>query len=93
MTFQHIITHLEKPRKWYIVATPPRAELNTLTRLQKEGYITYLPLTPVRRQWAGRIKEIHIPVVTRCVFIYATAEEIREIGKRYPTLPSDSIQI
>ena len=70
MTFQYIINHLDKPHLWYIVLTGPHAELSTKKKLEQQGYITYVPLVPVRRSWAGYIKEIHIPAITRCVFVY-----------------------
>ena len=59
MTFQHIITHLGKPHSWYIVLTGPHAELSIKKKLERQGFITYVPVTSVRRCWAGYIKEIH----------------------------------
>ena len=58
MTFQHIITHLGKPHSWYIVLTGPHAELSIKKKLERQGFITYVPVTSVRRCWAGCIKEI-----------------------------------
>ena len=75
MTFQHIITHLGKPHSWYIVLTGPHAE----------------PVTSVRRCWAGCIKEIHTPVITRCVFIYATDENIQGIQNEYTVLSPQTV--
>lgn len=87
MTFQYIINHLDKPHKWFTVLTGPHAELSTKQDLERKGVIAYVPLTSVRRRWAGRIKEIHTPAVTRCVFVYATDEEIRRVQERYAVLP------
>ena len=56
MTFQYIINHLDKPHLWYIVLTGPHAELSTKKKLEQQGHITYVPLVPVRRSWAGYIK-------------------------------------
>ena len=90
MTFQYIINHLDKPHLWYIVLTGPHAELSTKKKLEQQGHITYVPLVPVRRSWAGYIKEIHIPAVTRCVFVYETNQEIHGMQKEYTILPPPS---
>lgn len=70
---------------WYIVLTAPHAELSTQKKLERQGFITYVPATSVRRTWDGRIKEIHIPALTRCVFVYATNEEMQEMQKNMPS--------
>ena len=49
MTFQHIITHLGKPHSWYIVLTGPHAELSIKKKLERQGFITYVPVTSVGR--------------------------------------------
>ena len=72
MTFQYIINHLHEPHLWCIVLTAPHAELNIQKKLEQQGFITYVPTISVRRSWAGCIKEIHIPAIARCVFVYAT---------------------
>ena len=43
--------------------------------LEAKGIITWLPLAPVRRQWGRILKEIHTPVIPRCVFVYISNEE------------------
>ena len=91
MTFQHIITHLGKPHSWYIVLTGPHAELSIKKKLERQGLITYVPVTSVRRCWAGYIKEIHTPVITRCVFIYATDENIQGIQNEYTVLSPQTV--
>lgn len=83
MTFQYIINHLDKPRSWYIVWTGPHAELHTQNELEQKGIVTYVPSAPIRRRWAGRIKEIHIPLLPGCVFVYATDEEVQGMQKQY----------
>ena len=57
--------------------TAPHAELNIQKKLEQQGFITYVPTISVRRSWAGCIKEIHIPTIARCVFVYATKEDKR----------------
>lgn len=91
MTFQYIINHLNKPHLWYIVLTAPHAELSTQKKLERQGFITYVPATSVRRTWDGRIKEIHIPAITRCVFVYATNEEMQEMQKEYAVLSPQTV--
>ena len=91
MTFQYIINHLDKPHLWYIVLTASHTELSTQKKLERQGFITYVPATSVRRTWDGRIKEIHIPAITRCVFVYATNQEIQGMQKEYTILPPQTI--
>ena len=82
MTFQYIIHHLDKPHSWFIVLTNPHTELNTKKKLEQQGFITYVPLVSVRRCWEGCIKEIHIPAIARCVFVYATDENVLRMAER-----------
>ena len=91
MTFQYIINHLDKPHLWYVVLTGPHAELSTKKKLEQQGHITYVPLVPVRRSWAGYIKEIHIPAITRCVFVYATDENVLRMQKEYTILNPQAV--
>ena len=49
--------------------------------------ITYLPTIYVKRRWKEQVKEIQIPAVNRCVFIYATSTELEGLKGIYPTLP------
>lgn len=77
MTFQQIKEQLDKTHTWYIILTGPCAELKTKARLEDIGIITYLPLASVKRQWGGKTKRIRIPAIARCVFIYASDEELQ----------------
>lgn len=91
MTAQYIKENLDKLRSWYIVLTKPHSEQKTKIILEKQGIITYLPFTSIRRQWKVSTKKIHIPAMARCVFIYATNEEIQILKKQYPVLPPEVI--
>lgn len=91
MVFQQIKEQLEKTRSWYIILTGSRAELKTKARLEDTGIITYLPLASVRRHWGGKIKEIRIPVIARCVFIYASDEEIESLQNQVPVLRATDV--
>lgn len=91
MTFQYIIHHLDKPHSWFIVLTNPHTELNTKKKLEQQGFITYVPLVSVRRCWEGCIKEIHIPAIARCVFVYATDENVLRMQKEYTILNPQAV--
>lgn len=92
MTFQYIIHHLDKPHSWFIVLTNPHTELNTKKKLEQQGFITYVPLlVSVRRCWEGCIKEIHIPAIARCVFVYATDENVQRMQKEYTILNPQAV--
>ncbi len=86
MAFQQIKEQLNKTHTWYIILTGPRAELRTKARLEDIGMIAYLPLASVKRQWNGKTKEIRIPAIARCVFIYASDEELHFLKNNYPIL-------
>lgn len=92
MTSQYIIDHLDKPHTWYVVLTGPHGELTIKQKLEQQGLITYVPLNSVRRHWVGRIKEIHIPAVARCVFVYATDNDIQKVQREYTVLPFQTIK-
>lgn len=91
MTFQYIIHHLDKPHSWFIVLTNPHAEPRTKATLEAKGIITWLPLAPVRRQWGRILKEIHTPVIPRCVFVYISNEERNTLQKSYRLLQPEVI--
>ena len=58
--------------------------------LEAKGIITWLPLAPVRRQWGRILKEIHTPVIPRCVFVYISNEERNTFAKILPTSSTGS---
>ena len=59
--------------------------------LEAKGIITWLPLAPVRRQWGRILKEIHTPVIPRCVFVYISNEERNTLQKSYRLLQPEVI--
>ncbi len=83
MTSQDIKKQLKEPHFWNIVLTGQHAE--------PKGIITWLPLAPVRRQWGRILKEIHTPVIPRCVFVYISNEERNTLQKSYRLLPPEVI--
>ena len=87
MILQDIKNRLNETRNWYIVLTSPRQEKKAKETLDNKGMITYLPTIRVKRQWQERTREIQIPAVNRCIFIYATEVEIETLKGTYPTLP------
>ena len=91
MTSQDIKKQLKEPHFWNIVLTGQHAEPRTKAMLEAKGIITWLPLAPVRRQWGRILKEIHTPVIARCVFIYATDENIQGIQNEYTVLSPQTV--
>lgn len=88
MTTQYIQENLDKPRSWHIVWTGMHAERKTKATLEDEGLIAYLPTSVVRRRWAGHSRDIRIPAIARCVFIYASQDEIANLEGRFPVFPA-----
>lgn len=91
MNIKLIKEQLYKTRSWHIVLTGSCAELKTKARLEDIGLIAYLPLASVKRQWGDRIKRIRIPVIARCVFIYASDEEIQKLPKHVSVLRTEDV--
>ena len=83
MTSQDIKKQLKEPHFWNIVLTGQHAEPRTKAMLEAKGIITWLPLAPVRRQWGRILKEIHTPVIPRCVFVYISGKKY--VAKILPT--------
>ena len=86
MTSQDIKKQLKEPHFWNIVLTGQHAEPRIKAMLEAKGIITWLPLAPVRRQWGRILKEIHTPVIPRCVFVYISNEERNTLQKSYRLL-------
>ena len=91
MTSQDIKKQLKEPHFWNIVLTGQHAEPRTKAMLEAKGIITWLPLAPVRRQWGRILKEIHTPVIPRCVFVYISNEERNTLQKSYRLLQPEII--
>lgn len=91
MTSQDIKKQLKEPHFWNIVLTGQHAEPRTKAMLEAKGIITWLPLAPVRRQWGRILKEIHTPVIPRCVFVYISNEERNTLQKSYRLLQPEVI--
>ena len=104
MTSQDIKKQLKEPHFWNIVLTGQHAEprtkamleakeesMKTRNELEKETKETWLPLAPVRRQWGRILKEIHTPVIPRCVFVYISNEERNTLQKSYRLLQPEII--
>lgn len=81
----------KEPHFWNIVLTGQHAEPRTKATLEAKGIITWLPLAPVRRQWGRILKEIHTPVIPRCVFVYISNEERNTLQKSYRLLQPEVI--
>ncbi len=80
-----------EPLFWNIVLTGQHAEPRTKAMLEAKGIITWLPLAPVRRRWRRILKEIHTPVIPRCVFVYISNEERNTLQKSYRLLQPEVI--
>lgn len=89
--FSRYKKQLKEPHFWNIVLTGQHAEPRTKATLEAKGIITWLPLAPVRRQWGRILKEIHTPVIPRCVFVYISNEERNTLQKSYRLLQPEVI--
>lgn len=55
--------------KWYACYTKPRAEKQTLLRLERAGIDCYLPLKTERRKWSDRLKTVQVPLFPSYIFV------------------------
>ena len=56
-------------RHWYLVQSKPNQEELAQENLDRQGYHTYLPRTPVRRKKGGRVTRVIAPMFPRYLFI------------------------
>lgn len=92
MILQDLKKRFNEIRTWHIVLTSPWKERKTKNDLENKGIITYLPTILVRRRWKEQVREIRVPSVNRCLFIYATDTEIEALKGEYPTFPIGMIE-
>lgn len=69
----------EKTSCWYAVYTAAKAEKSVKERLDKAGIESYLPLQSVVRLWNKRKRKVMIPVVSGCLFVRLSADDISRV--------------
>ena len=57
-------------KSWYLIYCKPQQERIAKENLERQGYVVYLPLAPVRRRRKGRTVRIIDPIFPRYLFIY-----------------------
>ena len=57
-------------KSWYLIYCKPQQERIARDNLDRQNYIVYLPLAPVRRRRKGRTVRIVDPLFPRYLFIY-----------------------
>jgi len=57
-------------KSWYLIYCKPQQERIARDNLERQGYVVYLPLAPVRRRRKGRIVRVVDPIFPRYLFIY-----------------------
>jgi transcriptional antiterminator RfaH len=57
-------------KSWYLIYCKPQQERIARDNLERQGYVAYLPLAPVRRRRKGRTVRIIDPIFPRYLFIY-----------------------
>jgi len=56
-------------KSWYLIYCKPQQERVARDNLERQGYVIYLPLAPVRRRKKGRTVRIIDPIFPRYLFI------------------------
>lgn len=77
---QHIIlTEKKSLNFWFVIYTKPNAEKKFAERLEKAGFVVYLPLYKELKQWSDRKKMIQKPLISSVVFIHCSEAQLRDI--------------
>ncbi len=64
--------------QWYAVHTRPRHEKKVVSELERNGIVTFLPLSKQVRRWSDRRKRVAFPLFPGYVFVQiAAGPEIR----------------
>ncbi len=91
MTSQDIKKQLKEPHFWNIVLTGQHAEPRTKSNAGSKRYHNLASTCSGPRQWGRILKEIHTPVIPRCVFVYISNEERNTLQKSYRLLQPEVI--
>lgn len=54
---------------WYAVSVYARQEKAALVELNAQGFVTYLPLSRVRRAWSDRVKAVDVALFPGYLFV------------------------
>ncbi|MDE2088973.1 MAG: transcription/translation regulatory transformer protein RfaH [Gammaproteobacteria bacterium] len=61
-------------KSWYLVYTKPRREILAQENLDRQGYMTYLPLMRSRRRRVDRLILVTEPLFPRYLFVHLDAQ-------------------
>ena len=65
---------------WYLAFTASRAEQRVKQELDQRKVRNYLPLRKITYQWQGRSREALCPQIARCVLIWTSLSDIRQLS-------------
>ena len=65
---------------WYLAFTASRAEQREKQELDQRKIRNYLPLRKITYQWQGRSREALCPQIARCVLIWTSLSDIRQLS-------------
>lgn len=65
---------------WYLAFTASRAEQRVKQELDQRKIRNYLPLRKITYQWQGRSREASCPQIARCVLIWTSLSDIRQLS-------------
>lgn len=65
---------------WYILFTSFRAEREVKAQLDAASIVNYLPMKTIQVRWQSVEKKIHVPVISRCVFVRLSGEEFKTLA-------------
>lgn len=65
---------------WYLAFTASRAEQRVKQELDQRKIRNYLPLRKITYQWQGRSREALCPQIARCVLIWTSLSDIRQLS-------------
>ncbi len=57
-------------KAWYLIYSKPRQEQVALANLARQNYVTYLPMTTLKRRRRGQLIDVIEPLFPRYLFIH-----------------------
>lgn len=64
---------------WFALYTAPRAEKKVFQRLEEAGYVVYLPMLSVIKQWSDRKKKVEVPLIPSYLFIQIDVKSLHKV--------------
>jgi transcription antitermination factor NusG len=66
------MTEANQKNRWIALYTKPRHEKQAAERFNKAGYLSYVPINKIKKQWSDRKKWVDEVLIKGYVFVYTS---------------------